>query len=265
MSVGFNTFTPKSVGPRFFVKNNTIGSIRAKTISVFGLNIRPGETRDLLALPHVSEADIQHSLFKGVLKNKITAGEITVTDSNINLIVFNEEYRNFLESAGISTGLDIVTRDVTYPSIRIGSGITAPTSAEAGPTLGWVFDINDRCYVEQRIHPLCDRSQNIILGISWAPSGSEAGKTVSWQIDVGGEKDGKSVAIIDATITGTDISVPSTAAEYVRTGLSIPSSVFSDTDVEELHIRITRIASSSDPTTAPGIHHIAVIQHLTVV
>ena len=154
--------------------------------------------------------------------------------------------------------------DVSFPQIRTiaGSG-TEPLPVAAGPTLGWIFQIGDFAYVEFPLHTYLDRTQDIIFGISWAPAGSEGSKNVTWRIDIGAEKVGAIVTDIDETVDAVDVAVPAVVATYVRTGLAIPAAVFSDPDVDELHVRITRLAATADPAADPGMHHIAVVQSVT--
>jgi len=116
-AVGFNTIFPKKVNTKFIVKNNTLGTSQEKTIKVFTRPIAPGEQLDLLTIPFVSEADIQHSLLKGELRIKTENGIIIVVDSNINLIQFGTEQFEFLSSIGISSGIELPTSDVGISAI----------------------------------------------------------------------------------------------------------------------------------------------------
>jgi len=100
---GFETFFPKRVNTKFVVKNIAPGN---KCIKLFMYPINNGGTRDLLMIPTVSEADIRHSLLKGSLLIKILAGEIEVVDSNIDILQFEPQQRQFLWDAGIRIGLD---------------------------------------------------------------------------------------------------------------------------------------------------------------
>lgn len=86
-----------------------------KTIKIFNYPINYGQTRDLLQIPGVAEADIRASLLKGEINHKIRAGEVIVTCSDIDLLQFNASQKTFLQGAGIVNGLDAGS----------GSGITA--------------------------------------------------------------------------------------------------------------------------------------------
>jgi hypothetical protein len=148
---------------------------------------------------------------------------------------------------------------LTFPQLRVGTGGTAPTIAEAGPTLGWLFTVGDLIYCEVPIPSNADRGQPAIIGIGWAPSGSEVGTVVRWQTDIGFEQSGSNVAAIEDTRT-VDTAAPVTAASYARSAISIPAAVWgADPADEEFHIRVSRAASGSDPVAEPGIHHVAVI------
>lgn len=160
----------------------------------------------------------------------------------------------------VSTLLDgLPEEDIIFPWIRFGA--VEPAKVEVGPTVGWLFIVNSTCYVEFPLHPKLDRTRDIVVGVGWAPAGSEAGQFVRWSIDVGAEQEGSNVTVVDATVS-REVAVPPVAADYARTGISIPAAVFADPDVDELHVKLTRLASSNDPAVPPGLHHIAVIQRL---
>jgi hypothetical protein len=87
----------------FVVRNIAAGN---KTIRIFGYPILNGVTRDVMAIPHVSEDLIRHHLLKGELKNKLEYGEAWVVESKINLLQFDVCQKNFLSSHGVTVGLD---------------------------------------------------------------------------------------------------------------------------------------------------------------
>ncbi len=104
-NVGYDTWFRKSCPTTvFIVKNIARGG---KRVRIFQYPINNGDTRDLLMIPGVSEADIRHSLLKGVLREKIVNGEITITESNIDLLQFDTCQYDFLRSAGIIDGLEV--------------------------------------------------------------------------------------------------------------------------------------------------------------
>lgn len=103
----------------FVVKNI---APRGKTIQIFRYPILNHRTRDLLAIPYVSEADIRHSLLKGELMMKIKTKEIEVVQSDIDLLQFNNEQKQFLKNAGVIKGLEIGLEQLD-PSIIFGSGL----------------------------------------------------------------------------------------------------------------------------------------------
>lgn len=87
----------------FVVKNI---SPQVKTIKIFQYPILYNDTRDLLQIPGVAEADIRASLLKGELQHKIRAQDIVVICSDIDLLQFNANQKIFLQNAGIVNGLD---------------------------------------------------------------------------------------------------------------------------------------------------------------
>jgi hypothetical protein len=93
---------------RFIVKNIAPNN---KTIKVFNYPILNQQTRDLLAIPGVSEADIRHDLLKGEVMIKIKHKELLVVDSNIDLLQFDDEQKQFLIDAGVNDGYEITGTD----------------------------------------------------------------------------------------------------------------------------------------------------------
>ncbi len=93
--------------PTVFVVENITSGQHAKMVRLFNFPIAPGMTRDLLAIPGVSEADIRCSLLKGSLYIKLICHEIRVTDSNIDLLQFDPVQKAFLQASGITKGLAV--------------------------------------------------------------------------------------------------------------------------------------------------------------
>lgn len=97
------TFFPKEC-TSFVVKN--IAPFN-KTLRVFRTPIRNGATYDLLNVPDVSEAVIRHSLLKGELRQRFLQQELYVVESDIDLLQFNECHKTWLQSIGITKGLEV--------------------------------------------------------------------------------------------------------------------------------------------------------------
>lgn len=138
--MGFRTFVDKTVDTVFIVQNATAGTRQNKDISVFNYPISPGGNRDLMMIPHVSEADIRNSLLKGELKTKLSLGVLTVVRSNIDLLQFDDEQRAFLESVGIVGGITnpasvLAQADWYVDSVNGDDLNTGKTSAAALKTL----------------------------------------------------------------------------------------------------------------------------------
>lgn len=89
----------------FIVKNVTPD--RNKTIKIFNYPIPFNQTRDLLQIPGVAEADIRASLLKGELRHKVLSKDIIVLVSDIDLLQFNDDQKAFLKGAGIIKGLQV--------------------------------------------------------------------------------------------------------------------------------------------------------------
>lgn len=105
MSSSHFTYLPKAVEfTSFVVENIAPGN---KRIRIFNCPIANRETKDLLALPDISEEDIRHSLLKGTIRIKLLAKEIRIVKSDINLLQFNDLNKAFLQENGFSEGLEI--------------------------------------------------------------------------------------------------------------------------------------------------------------
>lgn len=89
----------------FVVRN--ICSDRRKTIKIFNYPIMWGTTRDLLDIPGVAESDIRASLLKGEIQHKVLARDIIIECSDIDLLQFNDDQKQFLLDAGIINGLQV--------------------------------------------------------------------------------------------------------------------------------------------------------------
>ncbi len=107
-------FAPYSKRHGCFIVRN-ITPDRGKTIKIFNYPIKFNETRDILAIPGVAESDIRASLLKGELRHKILAKDIYVECSDIDLLQFNSDQKDFLQDAGIVKGLDVTAVIGTLP------------------------------------------------------------------------------------------------------------------------------------------------------
>lgn len=96
------TFFQKLTSINFTVKNLST----KRKIHIFNYPILPGQTRDLLSIPEISESDIRHSLIKGELANFIRMGVISVVSSSINLEQFDAQQALFLQSAGVTNATE---------------------------------------------------------------------------------------------------------------------------------------------------------------
>lgn len=135
---------------KFVIKNITNTFPKPRDIKVFELKIRPGQSVNLLNVPGVTEDSINASLFKGELKNKIQAGHITVTESNIELLQYDAAQKTFLQNAGVSVGLEPGT---PLPS----SGTNASAVSASDGANGWIVrqltmnDITASAYSSQQV------------------------------------------------------------------------------------------------------------------
>lgn len=96
-------FYGKNTSIHFIVKNI---SSTGKRLIIFNYPFDLNQQRDLLAAPGISESDIRESLVKGELANKIRVGDLEIVSTNIDLLQFDEQQRNFLINAGATLGVN---------------------------------------------------------------------------------------------------------------------------------------------------------------
>lgn len=111
--MGMNAFAPNALQSGFstFVVQN-ISSNPVKVVNIFLNPILPGTTRDLMQIEGVGCADISASLLKGEIRNKLLAQEISIVDSDVDLLQFNTEQQLFLQRVGITTGTNITSNNL---------------------------------------------------------------------------------------------------------------------------------------------------------
>lgn len=100
-----NVFAPDQPHCGQFVVRNI--SPQKKTVKVFNYPINLHETRDLLKIPGIYEAEIKSSLMKGQLRRKFLNQDIELVISNIDLLQFTDCGINYLEGYGFTTGVTI--------------------------------------------------------------------------------------------------------------------------------------------------------------
>lgn len=106
-----------------------------KTIKIFNTPIQFNDVRDLIKIRGIGESEIKASLLKGEIRHKLLAKEIRIICSDLDLVTFNDDFKNFLVSGGIVIGLDPsgvgLTEDEHEQLFQlihyIDSGPTSPT------------------------------------------------------------------------------------------------------------------------------------------
>lgn len=147
---------------KFVVRNIAPGN---KTVRVFQAPIKKGKTRDLLEIPGVTPESINASLFKGELRQKFSAKELEVVESDVSMIQFNATHKLFLQEAGIIIGLEVTAlslgaltaeqhktlrqlihlSDQTGPGDGFGNGLVRDTLPAGNPfptQIIWYTDLN---------------------------------------------------------------------------------------------------------------------------
>ncbi len=103
--MGMNVFAPDQPQCGQFIVRNI--SPQKKTIFIFNYPINLNETRDLLKIPGIYEAEIKSSLMKGTLRRKLLNQDIELVLSNIDLLQFTDCGIQYLEGYGFTTGVTI--------------------------------------------------------------------------------------------------------------------------------------------------------------
>lgn len=179
-----------------FVVRNTCTD-RRKTISIFNYPINFGDTRDLLAIPGIQEADIRASLLKGVLRHKLLNGDIQLVSSNIDLLQFSDRQRNFLLQFGFTEGVQVGWDELDgYVQGQIGSGGGGGITPFEHETLRQLIHFID----EGPGDGFASGAFKEIL-----PSGSPFPTSVTWYLDVG-----KTKKLVEKFVTYTNTAFPTT-------------------------------------------------------
>ena len=120
---------------RFPTVNFTVRNVspQKKRINIFGLSIPYNQSANLMSLLEISEAEIKASLTKGELGAKIRANDIIIESSSINLLEFDEDFRNFIKSANENPSDPVPGTD---PASIEGGGAT---TIEEGGTLSGTY------------------------------------------------------------------------------------------------------------------------------
>jgi hypothetical protein len=99
-----STWFPKQTNINFTVKNLS----PSRLIHIFNYPLFPGQTRDLLAIPEISEGDIRHSLIKGELANFLRMKVVGIVSSTIDLLQLDASQAAFIVEGGyIPTNLEV--------------------------------------------------------------------------------------------------------------------------------------------------------------
>lgn len=125
-------FYSKQTAINFTVKNI---SPQQKTIRVFNYPMAYGASRDLMAIPEISEDDIRNSLIKGELADKIRNGSLTIVSSTIDLLQLDASQSAFLINNGYLPSLANIPA-VTSNTVLAGDSRTVYVSKAGNDTTG---------------------------------------------------------------------------------------------------------------------------------
>lgn len=183
----------------FIVKNtsgNSTTSPYQKTIKIFNYPILYGDTRDILQIPGVQEADIRAALLKGEIRHKLLNGDIAMVSSNIDLLQFSDKQRAFLQTMGITEGVQVGFDELDgYVQSLLGGGGGGGLTPFQHQTLRQLIHFID----EGPGDGFASGAFKEIL-----PTGSPFPTSVTWYLDVG-----KTKKLVEKFITYTPNHFPS--------------------------------------------------------
>jgi hypothetical protein len=137
-----------------------------------------------------------------------------------------------------------------------GTGASKTTTTIIGTSvIGESFGIGDEIYLNSPVPINVDRTIDAGIHFGWVPAGAESNKTVSWDLDIL-SMDGNTIAsTTTGSIQAVDEAVPSIQFESTETTVVLPSATYLGPNIQTLHLRIKRVASTSDPVAGPIVVH----------
>jgi hypothetical protein len=141
----------------------------------------------------------------------------------------------------------------------LGTGPTKTTPNIIGDaTIVEAFKLEDELYLQWVLPTGFDRTVNPKLVGSYLPMGSEVGTTVSWQVDFLADAHGTLLTGVSATQYIIDAPLPEVQYEALHGEMVIDAATLFAEEVDALHIRIKRIASTNDPSASVAIEHLGI-------
>jgi hypothetical protein len=126
-----NIFAPYAANALHFIVKNITS--QPKVVNIFNWPIQPGQTRDLMQIPGVSEESIRASLLKGEIREKLITQNIQVIYSDVDLVQFNTNQAIYLTNIGITTGVYIT---VDQTSGIVTNNISSQSSSSSSISIG---------------------------------------------------------------------------------------------------------------------------------
>lgn len=190
--MGMNVFAPDQPQCGQFVVRNI--SPQQKTVKVFNYPINLHETRDLLKIPGIYEAEIKSSLMKGQLRRKFLNHDIELVISNIDLLQFTDCGIQYLEGYGFTTGVTIGYNqlDGYVQSLLGGGGSIEPQHKTLRDLIHFIDEGPGDGFASGAF------KENL-------PSGSPFPTSVTWYLDVA-----KTKKLVEKFITYTNTAFPTT-------------------------------------------------------
>ncbi len=137
--MGMDSFAPGHKECTAFVVRNV--SPQVKTINIFTYPINYLGERDLLQIPGVAEGDIRASLLKGEVRHKFLCGDIELVFSDIDLLQFSNCQREWLQSLGFCTGLQVAANELAViqeQDIQLVGTINGTNTTFTIPSGTWI-------------------------------------------------------------------------------------------------------------------------------
>jgi hypothetical protein len=141
-----------------------------------------------------------------------------------------------------------------------GQGATKTTTATYGVTITEEFGIGDELFLHWIFSPRINRSLKPKLHLDLAPAASEVGKLVSIRVDISAQVDPANIGDTGEAFFITDVQMPDTALDSVEVFLELPQRIVK-AGIQEAHIKLTRVAATSDDLASDMILHHASVDY----
>ena len=141
--------------------------------------------------------------------------------------------------------------------IGSGEGVSKTTTGINENIIFEEFGVLDELFVMWSLPSGVDRTKDCYFEGSFFPLSSEAGTDCSWEIHVTAHQQVNG-GDVTGTIYATDLPLNDTAYIHSHGSATIDNATYLGADIDVLHIRLKRVASSNDPSGKIGVSDLTV-------